>query len=56
MKAVANVEKTLDILLDAQQDPQTSIPNLAVLHDNSGRSIRKILKNNKMRPYKVSLL
>lgn len=55
-KTATNDEKSLDVLLALQEEPQTSVPKLALAHENSEKSIRRILKKNKMFPYKVSLL
>lgn len=55
-KTATNDNKSLDIMLALQEEPMTSVPKLALVYDNSERSIRRILKGNKMRPYKVTLV
>ena len=55
-KTVTNDDKSLEIMLALQEESQTSVPKLALEHDNSEKSIRRILRENKMLPYKPRLL
>lgn len=55
-KTATNDDRALDVLLAIQEEPKTSIPKLSLETGNSERSVRRILRRNKIHPYKVSLL
>lgn len=52
-KTATNEDKTLDVLLDVQQNPQTSTYELARNHGISRKSVQTILHKNKFHPYKI---
>lgn len=55
-KSSTTEDRSLDILFAVQEEPNTSVPKLALQNNISKRSVRRILKRNNMRPYKISLL
>lgn len=55
-KSATNEDISLDVLVNLQEEPKTSVPKLALYHNISERSVRRILSKNKFHPYKVHLV
>ncbi|GLV40915.1 hypothetical protein CBL_08489 [Carabus blaptoides fortunei] len=54
-KSAASIDKTLDILLSIEENPQVSTRQIALDHNISHESVRTALKREHLHPYKGTL-
>lgn len=55
-RTATNDDNALNVLINLYEEPKTSVPKLALYHNTSERSVRRILSTNNFHPYKVQLV